>query len=178
MLEVALSDLHGDDVTGTVLKGIADVMLHRPEDALKDLANPMVGDQFDAPIWRAVALARLGKWSEAREQFKNMEAAMGALPLELQRMALREALRSAIEVRDFNGAARMFDEFDTIGVPPDLEPSMAVLTGKLDEGLGRTEDALAAYRLAADSRDRRAAAQGRLREIALRYSMATCRART
>jgi tetratricopeptide (TPR) repeat protein len=171
VLEVALSDLHGDDVTGSVLKGIADVMLHRPEDALKDLANPSVGGQFNAPIWRAVALARLGKWSEAREQFKNMEAAMGSLPLELQRMALREALRSAIAVRDFNGAARMFDEFDTIGVPPDLEPSMAVLTGKLDEGLGRTDDALAAYRLAADSRDRRAAAQGRLREIALRFSM-------
>ncbi len=171
VLEVALSDLHGEDVTGTVLKGIADVMLHRPEDAIKDLSSPRVGDQFDAPIWRAIALARLGKWGEARDQFKNMAAAMGALPLELQRMALREALRSAIEVHDFGGAARMFDEFDTIGVPPDLEPSMAVLTGKLDEGLGRTEDALAAYRLAADSRDRRAAAQGRLREIALRYTM-------
>lgn len=171
VLDVALSDLHGDDVTGTVLKSIADVMLHRPEDALKDLSNPLVGGQFNAPIWRAIALARVGKWVEAREQFKNMEATMGALPLELQRMALREALRSAIAVRDFNGAARMFDEFDTIGVPPELEPSMGVLTGKLDEGLGRTEDALAAYRLAAGSRDRRAAAQGRLREVALRFSM-------
>jgi tetratricopeptide (TPR) repeat protein len=171
VLEVALSDLHGDDVTGTVLKGISDLLLHRPEDALKDLSNPMVGSQLNAPTWRAVALAREGKWTEARQQFKNMEAAMGTLPIELQRMTLREALRSAIEVHDFNGAARMFDEFDTIGVPPELEASMAVLTGKLDEGLGRTEDALAAYRLAADSRDRRAASQGRLRELVLRYTM-------
>ena len=171
VLEVALSDLHGDDVTGSVLKGIADVLLHRPDDALKDLSNPTVGSQLDAPIWRAVALAGEGKWTEARAQFRKMDEAMGGLPIELQRVALREALRAAIEVHDFNGAARMFDEFDTIGVPPDLEATMAVLTGKLDEGLGRTEDALAAYRLAADSRDRRAAAQGRLREIALRLSL-------
>jgi tetratricopeptide (TPR) repeat protein len=171
VLEVALSELHGDDVTGTVLKGISDLLVHRPEDTLKDLGNPMVGSQLNAPIWRAVALAREGKWTEAREQFKNMEAAMGTLPVELQRMALREALRSAIEVYDFNGAARMFDEFETVGVPSELEASMAVLTGKLDEGLGRTEDALVAYRLAADSRDRRAASQGRLREIVLRYTM-------
>jgi tetratricopeptide (TPR) repeat protein len=167
VIEVALADQHMDDVTGTVLKGIADVMLDRPDDALKALNNPMVGTQLDAPIWRAVALARQGKWTEARNQFKNMEAAIGRLPIELQRMALKEALRSAIAVNDFNGAARMFDEFETIGVPANLEPSMAVLTGRLDEGLGRTEDALAAYRLAADSTDRRAAAQGRLREIVL-----------
>ena len=37
--------------------------------------------------------------------------------------------------------------------------------------MGRTEDALAAYRTAADSWDRPAAAQGRLREIVLRYSL-------
>ena len=171
VLDVALGDLHGDDVTGTVLKGIADVLLQRPDDALKDLSNPTVGSQLDAPIWRAVALARQGKWTEARVQFKNMEQSMGAMPIELQRVALREALRAAIEVHDFNSAQRMFDEFDTVGVPPELEASIAVLTGKLDEGLGRTEDALAAYRLAGDSRDRRAASQGRLREIALRLSM-------
>ena len=170
VIEVALADQHIEDVTGTVLLGIADVLLDRPEDALKTLNSPMVGTQLDAPIWRAVALAREGKWTEARDQFRNMEAAMGRLPIELQRMALKEALRSAIAVRDYNGAARMFDEFETMGVPPNLEPSMAVLTGRLDEGLGRTEDALAAYRLAADSTDRRAAAQGRLREIALRYA--------
>ena len=37
------------------------------------------------------------------------------------------------------------------------------------EGMCRNEDALTAYRTAADSWDRPAAAQGRLREAALRY---------
>jgi hypothetical protein len=92
---------------------------------------------------------------------------MGALPIELQRMAMQEALRSAIEVRDFTGSARMINEFETVGVPPELEAPIAVLVGRLNEGMGRSEDALTSYRAAAASPDRRAAAQGRLREIAL-----------
>ena len=123
VLEVALADQSGaDDVTGAVLKAIANVMLERPDEALKELSNPQIGNQQDAPIWRAIAYARQGKWPEARDAFKNVEAAMGALPIELQRMAMRQALRSAIEVRDFTGSARMVNEFETIGVPPELEP--------------------------------------------------------
>jgi tetratricopeptide (TPR) repeat protein len=49
-----------------------------------------------------------------------------------------------------------------------MEPAMAVLSGRLNEALGHKEDALANYRVAADSRDRQAAAIGRLREIVLR----------
>ena len=48
---------------------------------------------------------------------------------------------------------------------------MAVLIGRLAEGMGRNEDALAAYQTAADSWDRRAAAQGQLRETLLRYAI-------
>ena len=168
VLEVAYSDQRGsEDVTGGVLKAIANVLLDRPDEALKELSNPQIGDQQDAPIWRAIAHARQGKWPEARDGFKNVDAAMGALPIELQRIAMLQALRSAIEVRDFTGATRMVNEFETIGVPAELEPSIAVLAGRLYEGLGRNEDALTNYRAASASKDRRAAAQGRLREIVL-----------
>ncbi len=171
VLDVALADQRGnDDVTGSVLKAVADVMLDRPDEALKELSNPSVGNQQDAPIWRAIAYARQGKWVEARGGFKNIDAAMGALPIELQRLAMRQALRAAIEVRDFVGAARIINEFETIGVPPETEPSIAVLSGRLYEGLGRNEDALTSYRAAAASNDRRAAAQGRLREIVLQFA--------
>jgi len=171
VLEVALADKKGsEDVTGTVLKAVADVMLERPEEALKELSNPQVGNQLDAPIWRAIAYARQGKWAEAHAGFKTVNSAISALPIELQRMALRNALRTAIEVRDFSGADRIVNELDTIGVPPAMEPSIAVLVGRLNEALGRNEDALTSYRAAADSRDRRAAAQGRLREIVLRFA--------
>ena len=171
VLDVALSDQRGsDDVTGSVLTAVADVMLDRPDDALKELGKPQVGNQQDAPIWRAIAYARQGRWAEARDIFKTVGASIGALPVELQRMALKEALRSAVEVRDFNNATRVANEFETVGVPPELEPTINVLIGRLYEGLGRTEDALISYRNAATSRDRRAAAQGRLRETVLTFA--------
>lgn len=168
VLDVALSDQKGgDDVTGSVLKAIADVMLNRPQEALKELAAVQVGDQQDAPIWRAMAQARHGQWPEAYAGFKASDNAVRALPIEMQRMAMTYEMRSAIEVRDFAGATRVLNEFETIGVPPEQEAAIQVLTGRLYESLGRKEDALTAYRAATASRDRRAAAQGRLREIEL-----------
>jgi tetratricopeptide (TPR) repeat protein len=173
VLDVTLADDRpsAEDVSATVLRAVAEIMMNRPEDALKDLADPAVGDQHDAPLWRALAYSRQGKWSQAREGFKRVEAALATLPIELQRIALKDEMRSAIEVRDFATAENVLDDFETIGVPHDLEPAMAVLIGRLAEGMGRTEDALTAYRTAADSWDRPAAAQGRLRETVLRYSL-------
>ncbi len=172
VLDLMLADKKGgEDVTGSVLRAVAELGLARPADALKELSNPQIGNQLDAPIWRAIADARLAKWAPAHAAFKSVDGAISALPLEYQRMALQEALRAAIEVHDFAGADRIVNELDTIGVPPEMEPEMAVLNGRLNEALGHNEDALANYRTAAASRDRRAAAQGRLREILLRYSI-------
>ncbi len=169
---MTLADERGaDDVTGTVLKAIADVMLDRPDEALKTLANPQIGNQLDAPLWRAVALARQGKWADAHDRFKDVDAALGALPIELQRMALRHALRAAIEVHDFGGADKVLNELQTIGVPDEEAPAIAVLAGRLSQGMGRNEDALTNYRAAVASSDRRAAAAGRLRETMLRFAL-------
>ncbi len=173
VLDVALSEQHppAEAASAVVLRAIAEIMMNRADDALKDLADPVIGDQHDAPLWRALADARQGKWLEARSGFRSSEAAVASLPIELQRVALREDMQSAIEVGDLNTAANQLNDFRTIGVPHELEPAMAVLAGRLAEGLGRNEDALKAYRTAADSWDRRAAAQGQLRETLLRYSL-------
>ena len=173
VLDVALADERSsaESVSALVLRAVAEVMMNRPDDALKDLAAPGVGDQHDAPLWRALAYARQGRWAKARETFKTMAAAMATLPVELQRVALKDDMRSAIEVGDFDGASNDLNDFQTVGIPHAMEPTIAVLMGRLAEGLGRKEDALAAYRTAADSWDRPAAAQGLLRETVLRYQL-------
>ena len=180
VLDVALADkAAAEDVTGTVLRAVANVMLDRPDEALKELSNPRVGNQLDAPIWRAIAFARQSKWPQAHAAFKDVDNAMAALPLELQRMALRNALRTAIEVRDFNGADRIVNELESIGVPPEMEPAMAVLTGRLNEALGHNEDALISYRAAANStRPARRRASGGCAKSRCGSPTATCRART
>ena len=52
-----------------------------------------------------------------------------------------------------------------------MQPAIAVLLGRLNEGIGRKREALNAYRTAADLWDRRRRQQGRLREAAFRYAL-------
>jgi hypothetical protein len=82
VLDVSLSEERpsGDDPSVLVLHAITTLMLNRPEEALKELSNSLLGDQFDAPLWRAFAQARLGKWEEARRGFRNAEGAIATLP--------------------------------------------------------------------------------------------------
>jgi hypothetical protein len=176
VLDVALSEQHikplqAETVTALVLRAVAEIMMDRPEAALKDLADPFVGDQHEAPLWRALAYAREGKWGDAHKSFKRVDAAVATLPIDLQRFALKQAMRASIEVKDFAEAVNVLNDLQTIGIPPEMQPDMSVLIGRLDEGLGRTGDALAAYREAAASQDRPAAAQSRLRETMLRYAL-------
>jgi len=173
VLDVAVADdkPSSDDPTALVLRAVASLMFDRIDSALKDLSNPSVGNQQDAQMWRALAFARQGKWAEAREGFRGVEGAMGTLPIELQVVVLKDALRVSIEVGDFNSAMRRLNDMDMVGVPANMEPTVAVLQGRLAEGLGRKEDALASYDAAAASADRPAAAQGHLRELMLRYAL-------
>ena len=172
VLDVVRADGKGDDdITGSVLDSVANLMLHRPDEALKDLANPRIGNQLDASIWRAIAFTDLGKWPAAQAAFKNVDGAIAALPADLQRLALRKALRTAIEVRDFNAADRALNDLVTLGIPIEQQPTISVLIGRLKEAMGRNADALANYHTAALSFDRQAAAQGRLREVLLRYAI-------
>ena len=169
VLDVAIADQPptAENPSAVVLRAVCNIMIGRADIGLKDLANPFVGNQNDAPLWRALAYAKLGKWPEAREGFRTVEAAVGTLPLELQRNVMKEMIRAYIEVGDITGATAQLNEFEAIGIPQELEPAMALLNGRLNEGLGRMEDARRFYQVAADSRDRGAAAQGRLREVVL-----------
>ena len=119
-------------------------------------------------MWKALAYARLGKWAEAREKFKNVEFAITSLPIELQRIVISDAMRASLEVKDFSGAAKRSSDLDVIGVPAEMKPAISVLRGRLAEALGHDKDALDEYRKAVDSPDRAAAAEAKLLEIALR----------
>jgi tetratricopeptide (TPR) repeat protein len=175
VLDVAIADHPptAEDPTPLVLRAAANILMGRPEQGLKDLASPFVGNQWDAPLWRALAHAKQGKWADAREGFRNVGMAMGTLPVELQRLILKEMMRASIEVGDITGAINKIHEFETVGITPELEPALAVLSGRLKEARGQVEDALADYQTASESWDRPMAAQGRLREMVLKRAIGT-----
>ena len=109
-----------------------------------------------------------GKWAEAREKFKNVEFAITSLPIELQRIVIADAMRAALEVKDYSGAAKRSSDLEVIGLPADVKPEITVLRGRLDEALGHDKDALDKYNKAIKSSNRPAAAEATLLEIALK----------
>ena len=185
VLDVMLADTKPDAIDPAVLivHAVASIQMGRPGLALKDLANPVVGSSYDAQLWMALALARQGKWAEAREKFKNVEFAITSLPIDLQRIVITDAMRCAIEVKDYSGADKRSGDLDVIGLPPEMQPTVSVMRGRLAEALGHDQDAFSQYRLAIDSPDRQAATEAKLYEIALKQkreeiSPAGCAART
>jgi tetratricopeptide (TPR) repeat protein len=172
VLQVATEDERDNDPpTGSILKSVSDVLMGRPKDALKALAEPQVGNSGDAPIWRAMAHAAEGDCAKARDEFKAVDAGISALPIELQRRVRLAQMRCNVAVQDFAGASTVADDFETLGAPGDIAAALQVLTGRLQEGLGHDSLALESYRKAAASTDRRDAAQGKLRELVLRAKL-------
>jgi tetratricopeptide (TPR) repeat protein len=170
VLDLALADAKPglEDPVALIVHSVASSLMGRPEQGLKDLANPAIGTNYDWQLWKALAYARQGQWAEAREKFKNAEFAITSLPVELQRIVISEAMRCSVEVKDYSGAAKRSDDLDVVGLPSELKPAISVLRGRLAEALGHDKDALDQYRIAIGSTDRAAAAEAKLLEIVLR----------
>ncbi|OKO74524.1 hypothetical protein [Bradyrhizobium sp. NAS96.2] len=159
----------GSETASVVMvHAVASILIGHPERGLKDLANPVIGNGYDSQLWKGLAFAREGKWAEAREKFKNAEFSVATLPPDLQRIVSMDSMKASLEVKDYAGAARRKSDLDVVGVPDGLKPAVAVLRGRLAEALGQEKDALDAYRFAANSADRQAAAEGRLLETLLK----------
>jgi tetratricopeptide (TPR) repeat protein len=157
-----------EDPVALIVHSVASSLMGRPQLGIKDLDNPAIGTSYDSQLWRALAYARLGKWAEAREKFKNAEFGITSLPIELQRIVIADAMRASLAVKDYSGASKRSSDLEVIGLAPEMTPAIAVLRGQLAEALGHDKDALDEYRTAIESPDRAAAAEAKLLEIALR----------
>ncbi|WP_275194092.1 tetratricopeptide repeat protein [Bradyrhizobium sp. CSA207] len=167
--DLMLSDpLNKEESGALIMHAIASILIGRPAQGLKDLANPVIGNSHDSQLWKALAYARQGKWADAREKFKNVEFAIASLPLDIQRIVTMDAMRASLEVKDYAGASKRRGEIEVVGVPPETAPAFAVLRGRLAEALGHDKDALDDYKIAVASNDRQAAAEAKQLEVALR----------
>jgi tetratricopeptide (TPR) repeat protein len=170
MADLAISDSKAgeENPSALIVHAVASALMGRPAQTLKDIANPVLGPGYDSELWKAIAYAKQEKWVEARERFKNAELTMASLPPDLQRAALLLALRAALEVKDYAGASSRGSELEVVGITPELKPAATLLSGWLDEALGRDKDALSKYSQVVASPDRQSAAEAKLRELALR----------
>ncbi|MGY3451264.1 tetratricopeptide repeat protein [Bradyrhizobium sp. USDA 4353] len=166
-LMISDDDPRTDETAMLMIHAVSSILMGRPDQGLKDLATSSIGNNFDSQMWKGLAFARQGKFADAREKLKNVEFAIASLPLDLQRVVIADAMKSALEIKDFAGAAKRRAELDVIGVPADMKPDVAVLRGRLAEAMAQEKDALDEYRVAINSNDRMAAAEAKLFEIKL-----------
>ena len=171
VLDLALAEVKPglEDPVALIVHSVASTLMGRPRLGLKDLASPAIGTKYDPQLWKALADARLGKWAEAREKFKNAEfghhraADRPAAHRDIRRRCARRSRSGIIRVRR-NATAIC----KSSGVSPEQTPAASVLRGRLAEALGHEADALSDYKMAVDSEDRAAAAEAKLYEIALK----------
>jgi tetratricopeptide (TPR) repeat protein len=166
-LMISDDDPRTDETAMLMIHAVASILMGRPDQGLKDLANSSIGNNFDSQMWKGLAFARQGKFADAREKLKNVEFAIASLPLDLQRIVTSDAMKASLEIKDFAGAAKRRAELEVIGVPADMKPDVAVLRGRLAEAMAQEKDALDDYRFAINSNDRPAAAEAKLFEIKL-----------
>ena len=171
VLDLVLAEPGPDAADAVLLRGVASTLIERPQDALRDLSDPLVAHRQEALLWKGVVLSALGKWKEAREGFRTSTTALGLLPPELQAVVLLAMADAAVAVGDIGDATSQLHELDSVGVPPRLRPQADLLNARLTESMGRDAEAVAGYRAAADQRDRRVAAQGRLNLVRLREKL-------
>lgn len=169
-LDVAIADMKAgaEDPLVLATHAVAAILAGRVTEGLKSLDHPAVGSGYDSEIWRALAFVSEEKWLQAREKFKNAEPDIARLPVGIQRTVLLAALKAFLGASDYTGATARLQELGLIGIPPALAPQVAVLRGRLAEALGRDADAALDYAEALHSKDRAAAAEATLRDVALR----------
>lgn len=168
VLDLAKAQSKGvESEAALIARSVADTLSGRPAEGLKALSGPEAGNSPESQLWRALASARLGKWAEAREKFKNVEPVIIGLPTDLQRIVLLDSMRALLEVKDYSGATARNNELGMVGILPEQKAPLALLRGRLADALGQDKDALGYFREAAASDDRPVAVKAKLQEIAL-----------
>ena len=170
VLDLALSERSPgqEDPVLLIVHSVASSLTNYTASAMRDLANPAIGANYNSQLWKALALAQQHKWAEAREKFKNAQFAISVLPIDLQRLIVVTAMRASLEVGDFSGVASRSSDLDALGISDELKPRITVMRGRLSEALGRDKDALAQYKEVMASPDREAATEAQIHDIALR----------
>ena len=151
-----------------LLRGLSELMIGRPANALENLSHAELAESHDAALLRSIVHTELSSWSDARENFRMGSAALKLLPVDLQRRILLGALRAAVEVRDFAEATRLMNELDNAEIPEPLRAQFAVLAGRVAQGLGRTDRAESLYQAAINADDGPSAAEARYKQVELK----------
>ena len=153
-----------------LLRGLAELSIGRPSEAMKLLKNNKVVDIPEAANMRAVAYTDMGMWTLARDSLRAGSDAFDDMPAELQRRVIFSGARASIEVRDLGDATRYLNELELAKVPDGDKAELALLSARVAEGVGRFDRAKTLYESVVEVDEGPASAEALLRLISMRYA--------
>ncbi len=149
------------------LFGAIATRMHRNAEALAALSVPLLKEDAEAGLWRALAEARLGRPGPALAGFRRAEAILDGYPPDLQAQFRPAMVRAAMAMQDVTVAERQLGRLgDSAGGLADRE-ELALLRAMLDDANGRPEAALNGYKPLFEARSRPVAAEAQLRAVKL-----------
>ncbi|HEY4199866.1 MAG TPA: hypothetical protein VGM83_04830 [Devosiaceae bacterium] len=162
VLDVAEKGLKTTDLLKTIqlTRAVADIEAYRPQDALGILNSNAMTDDVDALMWRTIAKTEAYDYQGARTDALAAESVINDYPAWVQSRFLMSAGRAAIESNDMPLASRYISMVNVARLDPEGLSTLRLLSGRVDEAAGRTQDALDSYGqvIAADFRPSRAEA--------------------
>lgn len=155
------------------MRAIARILMHRPEEAQKDINHFGVDTDASMTPWIAEANLQTGKYAEALANYIHGENEIVKYPEEIRNRFRINAARAAVELEDWQSADFQLRALPSKQLRPVDEANAMLLRGRLLEGLGRTAEALGVYELAIASRDRKVEAEARLYHTGLALKLGT-----
>lgn len=150
------------------LRGISNLMMNRLDEARTDLTDNTLIEDAHAALWRSLLFTKLKDWSAARRNFAMGEDEIGRYPPKWQGRLRLAAADAALAVNDIQGLDRQLSQLPPDGLESKQLLEALLLRGRMLERIGRTADALTAYKQVADSDDRQMSVRGRFAEVDLR----------
>ncbi len=164
------------DPSFRALRGAALLLMQRPKEAWEDLGMPVFAADPAAELFRAVALAGLRQWSNARDAVLIGEAVIPSFRKDWQARFRLAGAEAAIESNTLDVAGRFLDGVPTDDMPPRVTAEAAYLRGMLDERLKRDREALIQYEAARGAAYRPLAARADFAAIALKHKIGEMKA--
>ena len=162
-----------EDPSFNALRGIANILMGRKQEARKDLTVHGLSQSRDVQLWRGIMEADSRNWRAAQLAIREGEAVLAEYPEQMQAKFRLTAARAALEVKDLADASYHLGALPQITNDPDLAAQALLINARYEESLGRMQDALNLYDRAIATEVRPTVAEATLRKIELQNRLGT-----
>lgn len=136
------------------LRGAARILAGDSDGGTTDLAHPLLADQPEATLWRAIGSAYLRQWDAAIERFQLTFSILDSYPEPFRSRFMVLAVEAAVVTDRDKEAAQWLSHLESGGHDPSTNQAVLYLRGVLDSKAGRSDLAGKRWREVAEGPDR------------------------